>query len=268
MPAQSLPRKLVKKFVVPTLSDGMRQNLQALAMVKDILDHSGIDSGEPEVRWIREWVSPGDTVLDIGANYGLYTYHASKAVGKSGRVYAFEPIPYTIATLRKVCRLLRLRNVNFVALGCSDEAATVKFSLPMQSNNTLSAGLAFISVDAEAKSIRRSKAGWERTREVEAQVVRIDDFLPHLNNGSLIKVDIEGADLLALRGARNTIERNRPVIVMEVEPRWYESYGITAEAIVQFFDELNYEIHECVGGELLRTTADAFSGNNRVFLPR
>ena len=268
MPAESLPRKLVKKFIVPALGDGMRQNLQALAMVKDILDQSGIDTGEPEIRWIPEWVSPGDTVLDIGANYGLYTYHASKAVGKSGRVYAFEPIPYTIATLRKVCRLLRLRNVELVALGCSDEAATVSFSLPMQSNDTLSAGLAFMSVDAEAKSIRSSKAAWERTSEVEAQVVRIDDYLPHLSNLSLIKVDIEGADLLALRGARNTIERHRPVIVMEVEPRWYESYGIATEEIVKFFEALNYGIYECVGGELLPTTADEFSGNNRVFLPR
>jgi len=138
----------------------------------------------------------------------------------------------------------------------------------MQSNNTLSAGLAFISVDAEAESIRRSKAAWKRTREVEAQVVRIDDYLPHLSDVSLIKVDIEGADLLALRGARNTIERNRPVIVMEVEPRWYESYGITTEEIVKFFDDLNYGIYECVGGKLLPTTADGFSGNNRVFLPR
>ncbi len=65
MPAESLPRELVKKFIVPALGTGMRQNLQALAMVKDILDNSGIDRGEPEVRWIREWVSPGHTVLDI-----------------------------------------------------------------------------------------------------------------------------------------------------------------------------------------------------------
>jgi hypothetical protein len=138
----------------------------------------------------------------------------------------------------------------------------------MQSNDTLSAGLAFISVGAEAKATRSSNAAWERTGEVDAQVVRIDDYLPHLSNVSLIKVDIEGADLLALRGARNTIERNRPVIVMEIEPRWYESYGITAEEIVEFFEELNYEMYECVGGELLPSTGDEFSGNNRVFLPR
>lgn len=237
-------------------------------MVKDILDQSGIDKEEPEVRWIPEWVSTGDTVLDIGANYGLYTYHASNAVGDSGRVYAFEPIPYTVATLRRVCRLLRLRNVELVPFGCSDESGTVKFSLPLQSNNTLSAGLAFMSVDAEATSTRSSKAVWQRTREVEAQVVRIDDYLPHLSDVSLIKVDIEGADLLALRGARSTIERNRPVVVMEVEPRWYESYGINADDIVEFFVGLNYGMYKCVGGELLRTTADEFSGNNRVFLPQ
>ncbi len=267
MPAESLPRRLVKKYVVPLLGENARQTFQALAMTKDILDSSWAKGTEPEVMWARSIVRSGETVIDIGANFGLYTYHASRAAGPNGRVYAFEPIPYTVGTLRKVCSLLRLKNVEIVEMGCSDNESTLTFSLPLQSNETLSAGLAFISVGAEAHDVRNSKAGWSETMEVVAPVIRLDDYLPNLENVSLIKVDIEGADLLALRGARNTIARNRPAIVMEVEPRWYESYDITADDITEFFDTLDYEMFRLVDGELEVTTAADFDKNNRVFLP-
>jgi len=267
MAAESLPRRLVKKYLVPLLGEGTRQSLQALAMAKDILDGSWVDSKEPEVLWARALLKPGETVIDIGANYGLYTYHASKAVGPSGRVYAFEPVPFTVGTLRKVCSLLRLKNVDVIAKGCSDEESTLTFSLPMQKNETLSAGLAFISVDQEAHDIRNSKAEWEHTSEIQAPVIRVDDYLSDLRKLRLIKVDIEGADLLALRGARSTIEKHRPAIIMEVEPRWYESYGISSADIAAFFSTLNYEMFKLVDGELASTTPEDFDSHNRVFLP-
>lgn len=84
-------------------------------------------------------------MLDIGANYGLYTYHLSRAVGPSGRVYAFEPVPFTSATLRLVSRILHLGNVELIPKGCGDRAAKVPFTLPIQASGAISAGLAHIA---------------------------------------------------------------------------------------------------------------------------
>lgn len=270
MTADSLPRRLVKKYLVPLVGERTRETLQAIAVAKDILDGSQVKTTEPEASWLHSWVKPGETVLDIGANFGLYTYHASKAVGRAGRVIAFEPVPSTRSTLRKVCGMFRLKNVTIVPKGCSDKAGVTAFSLPLQSNGTPNAGLAFISISDAEHSSRRDQSVWEETSTIEAEVVRIDDFLPEIEKLSLVKVDIEGADLLALRGARQTLEEHRPAVIMEVEPRWYETYGISARDIAGFFSSLEYTTWKVTGGglKLVAASSEQFDGNNRIFLPR
>jgi len=99
MGANSLARRLLKKVLFPFLDKRGYQLIQCVAKAWDIRTGSW---SEPELDLIPFAVQKGESVLDIGANYGLYTYHLSRAVGPSGRVYAFEPVPFTTATLRLV----------------------------------------------------------------------------------------------------------------------------------------------------------------------
>ena len=62
----------------------------------------------PEIFWIKSILNSGDIAIDVGANYGLYTYNLSKAVGDNGFVYAFEPTPYTFSCLTRIIKLFRL----------------------------------------------------------------------------------------------------------------------------------------------------------------
>src|SRR4051794_41410422 len=99
MAADSAPRRLLKRVLAPILNDRAYQLIQSVAMAWDI--RTGAMS-EPELDLIAYAVRSGETAIDIGANYGLYSYHLSRAVAPNGRVYAFEPIPFTAGAFRVI----------------------------------------------------------------------------------------------------------------------------------------------------------------------
>src|SRR5271166_2517239 len=99
MAADSLPRRLAKHALAPYLNERFYGTIHALSMARDI--RFGIWK-EPELDLIAYAVRAGETALDIGANYGLYSYYLSRALGHNGRVYAFEPIPYTVNVFKTV----------------------------------------------------------------------------------------------------------------------------------------------------------------------
>ena len=137
MPADSLPRRIAKRTLAPVLNENTYEVFQALAMAYDIWSGA---LREPELELIDCAVREGETALDIGANYGLYSYHLSKGVGSHGHVYAFEPIPYTCRVFRKISRLLRFRNVRLIQMACGEENGRLKFNVPIQDSGAIIAG--------------------------------------------------------------------------------------------------------------------------------
>jgi FkbM family methyltransferase len=174
---------------------------------------------EPEVSLIPVAVEEGDAVVDIGANYGLYTYHLSRAVGPTGTVYAFEPVPFTVGTLCLVAKLLRLRNVQIVPKGCSNETTTLAFAVPVQPSGAIAGGLAHIH-DRDDHERYDPPPGSTGVQRVVCEVVALDDFLRPAQDLTFIKCDIEGAELLAFRGCERTIGRFRPTVLCEINPHF------------------------------------------------
>ena len=102
-------RDIVKYILGPFKGTNFYSYLQAWSMSRDIKAGRLI---EPEIELLPYAVKEGEIVLDIGANYGLYTYYLSKLVGESGEVIAFEPIPFTYRTLLKVVNIFSLMNLS------------------------------------------------------------------------------------------------------------------------------------------------------------
>ena len=229
MSANSLPRKIVKKLLVPF--PRLREYLQTIAMAKDIYTDEWATKNEPEIFWIKSIIKPGDVAIDVGANYGLYTYNLSKAVGDNGFVYAFEPIPYTFRTLKRTTKLFRLKIVQLINKGCSNNKGKIKFSIPLQKNGAISARLAFIDMNEKSRSARLNKGEHSDIVTIESEII-IDDL--NYKNVSFMKIDVEGAELLVLKGAINTIKNSRPIIMIEIEDRWIESYDIKRKDISIF----------------------------------
>src|SRR6266850_5412978 len=125
MLANSALRRITKRVLHVFVSNsGGYKYFQALSKAMDIRNGSW---SEPELDLIPLAVKPGETALDLGANFGLYTYHLSRALQGSGQIYAFEPVPFTFATLQLVGKLLRFRNVKLIEKGCSDKADKISF---------------------------------------------------------------------------------------------------------------------------------------------
>src|SRR5438034_5802906 len=89
---------------------------------------------EREMQFLNRFINPGDAVLDIGANVGLYTVKLSKLVGPVGAVHAFEPVPETFDILQHVTRTLGLKNVVLHNCALADRVGHLKVIVPTDSN--------------------------------------------------------------------------------------------------------------------------------------
>jgi FkbM family methyltransferase len=158
---------------------------------------------EPHVRAaIRERFRPGQTFVDIGANIGCISLLAASIAGPSGRVISFEPNPTNLQRLYAGIVLNGFENVEVRPLAVSDRRATF----------TVSGGT--------SNSVVREAQGLDDS--VYAQSVVLDDELAHLSSIDFIKIDIEGHEPRALRGAGGLIRKHRPTLLTEFCPRCLE----------------------------------------------
>jgi FkbM family methyltransferase len=237
MGANSLVRRAAKRALSPFVNGPGYRFVQAAAMAWDI--RSG-RWREPEIDLIACAVRPGDSVLDLGANYGVYSYYLSRAVGASGRVYAFEPVPFTSGTLRMIIKVLGLTNVKLVAKGCSDVAGIVDFDVPVQTSGAISAGQAHIADRNDDREGKEQQVRWNRSRTVRCEVVALDQYLGDVSRLTFVKCDIEGAELLAFRGAERLITAHRPTVVCEINPWFLDGFGLSLSDLTGFFVERGY----------------------------
>lgn len=152
---------------------------------------------------MRALLRPGDTVLDIGANFGVFTKLFSELAGPSGEVIAFEPIPETFRTLSAGVELLKLQNVKTLNKAVSDHVGTALMEVP-QYSETMGENL------YESHIVNSSDA----PNTYSVQTVTIDSL--QLSKVDFIKIDVEGHELQVLRGGRETIQRLHPTLMVEV----------------------------------------------------
>ena len=184
--------------------------------------------GDPATRVVDDLVRPGQQVLDIGANWGLFTARLGRRVRPGGRVEAFEPLPAHAATLRAVAARLDAVEVHMTAL--SDHEGEAELVIPVQDGEPMTA-LAHIDAPAPAAPGERRVPVPVRTLDA----VLGDDHPPV----DLVKCDVEGHELEVLRGGERTLRRGRPALVLEIEER-HRPQGGVAE-VFDYLRGLGYE---------------------------
>jgi len=176
----------------------------------------------------------GMTVMDVGANWGLYSLLISRAVGPSGKVYAFEPVPEIFARLKEHIALNNATNVIPVPIALSDEKGIMKMSVK----------------GGESSLFRRVSDEF-----VEVQVERLDDFVERegIERVDAIKIDVEGAELKVIRGADKTIRRNKPILMVEVFPVTLQAAGTTPEELFETIVSYGYNAFVIRHGKTIPT---------------
>jgi len=186
-------------------------------------------SFEPnEFAYLEETLRPGMVFIDGGANEGLYTIYAASRIGPSGKVLAIEPSTREVNRLRANIELNRLDNVTIerVALGDQPRRSTLAVAGPgHEALNTLSPiGDPF------------------RTEEVTVETLDALVSRHRLERVDVIKLDIEGSEVRALLGARETLKRFEPILLIEAEETRLASMADGLDDLLAILDEYRYDV--------------------------
>jgi FkbM family methyltransferase len=185
---------------------------------------------EPEV-WdaISSRLSDGAVFLDVGAHIGYDSVKASRKVGDQGRVVAFEPNPNTLTMLRSNIAASGVHNVIVQPIACADteQMLTLFDSTP--------------GGNSGSSSLSRENAG-TLTRSYTVRARPIDSVVSELGltRVDVLKADVEGAELLVLRGAAGTLRRFHPKLILEVVPRQLANMGTSVDELEAFIKTLGY----------------------------
>jgi len=157
------------------------------------------------LRLVTEFVRPGFTIWDIGANVGLFAFTAAHRAGPTGRVVAVEADTWNVALLRRsgVLRTPASAPVDVIPAAVSDGIGFARFNIAVRSRST-----------NHLDGYGSTQTGGVRETQV-VPTVTLDHLLDHFPAPDVLKIDIEGAEVLALAGATAVLER-RPVIICEV----------------------------------------------------
>ena len=174
--------------------------------------------------WLRQHVSPGSRVIDIGANVGDYTSLISDLAGMQGHVFAFEPAPQNVARLRVRCA--GLTNVSIHENAVGEATRNVRFYLDAENDTQHSLG---------SHNVGRA-GGCLKVRQVA-----LDD-LETLGDVDVIKIDAQGAEARIVDGARTLIARCRPTMILEFWPYGLRRLKSDPESLLGELKRCDYEL--------------------------
>ena len=204
-----------------------------------------------ELMFLHRFLTPEMVFLDIGANMGEYTLFAAKRLN-CGHVYSFEPWPYMQKALEENIALNSFDNISVMHYGLSDKNG----ELPIFEVKHKHEGLSTL---------------YPGDREIKAQhaieLKVLDNEFVNLNRLDFVKIDIEGSELLALKGARRSIEKFRPYVMVEINNITYEMAGYTSLDILDFFLSMNYHPFLIDRNAKLRPCTTLPSFGNIIFKP-
>ena len=175
-------------------------------------------------RLVHEMIQPGDVGVDVGANRGVYTYIMSAKVGRGGRVHAIEPFPENGDRLQTVAR--RRGNIVVHNVAVSDHSGSATLRVPVHGGHRI-----------DALATLESNREWDADT-CEVPVGTLDELLEGERRVSFLKCDVEGHEQRVFDGAKGVLDRDRPVVLTELEQRHREE---PLENTFSFFADAGYD---------------------------
>ncbi len=174
----------------------------------------------------------GGTFIDVGSNMGYFSLLASKVVGENGRILAVEPSSRDFTRLVDNININHIENITPYRLAISDKNGKTKLSVACEersSLNTLGTSFGF--------------KGIEKVAVEDVDTTTIDELVKkeRITSVDVLKVDIEGSEMVALRGARDTIEKFRPVILLGTNEGALSACGVDIKELKNLLKELRYK---------------------------
>ena len=185
---------------------------------------------------LRRLLGEGDVFYDVGANVGFFSLLAARLVGPPGRVYAFEPVADSAEAIRANAALNGFGNLSVLEKAVAAESGRERL---------------LVVEDLSWSRLDRGRQHPRAAARVDVDVVALDDLVSagELPPPTLVKIDVEGAELSVIEGMRSTIEHHRPAVVCELHDTGAEVAGA--------FAGLGYEVANLEG----KHPVDSATGN-------
>ena len=189
----------------------------------------------PVSKCLQTKLNKGDIVFDIGANCGATALEISGIIGRKGYVFAFEPNPKMFEQCKIIEQKNLFQNIKFFNYGIGSDDTQKPFFIDISDSSQAS------TFDSLLLGTEKKLRGSDVFFETKAQVKRLDDL--DLPSPNLLKLDVEGSELEALRGAKRIIAKDRPIIIFEFffndRDQRFEK---RKKELMEFFDNLSYRV--------------------------
>lgn len=193
----------------------------------DLLIHGELDKCETET-W-KTFIKKGDTVVDVGANYGYFTLLAAYLVGGKGKVISIEPITKTRSALLVNINNSKYKNIKVIKEAMSDKNGEVTFNIfdndPFGGNSSFSAVPGKVTEFTEVIKTRKL-----------IEIIKEENIIP-----KLIKIDVEGADLLVLKGMEEYLRQYNPILTVEYNVQACIGLGYHPKEIISYLTKYGYK---------------------------
>ena len=214
---------------------------------------------ENELTFIDRFSDKSKNAIDIGVYRGVYSLKLSQ---NFKQIYAFEPNPLLFPYLKKKLRKI-IKNIDLYNLALSDHTGTTELKLPLRSESIFKdnieelyqLGAASIHPNNEFKSFKKVMVNTEKLDNIS------------INDIGFIKIDVEGHELEVINGAKETISKNKPVLLIEIEKRHSKR---SVEDTINSINNLGYNCFFAQNNNLVSTEHlnDKKLFNNFFFLPK
>lgn len=171
--------------------------------------------------------SPGDRIIEIGGNIGTETVGFSDIVGQNGKIFVFEPLPSNLDKLTDTMKINKFHNVIILPYAVSNENRKINFAIPY-SENISGVGHIIRSNDAPANVI-------------EVDCFTLDSLEYLIEPAKAIFMDAEGEEINILKGAEKYLNKNKPHLVLEVNPKLLARNGYKPLDLFEIINDLLYE---------------------------
>ncbi|MDP9956092.1 FkbM family methyltransferase [Epilithonimonas hungarica] len=221
---------------------------------------------EPEFLWIKDFLAKDSVFMDVGANVGAYLYILENHLDPEN-IFAFEPNQKLFKRLKRL-----FPKVNLFSVALSDISTIAEFKIPVINGEKIH------TRGTLQTSIREKNE--EKTILQKVEVKPLDELDLNLKNLDFIKIDVEGNEMQTLRGAKKTIEKFKPVLMVEMEQRHHkENLWTLISEIADWGYSVNYLDRETLQLKILteeflnQQNPDNVKNykdyiNNIIFLPK
>ena len=186
---------------------------------------------EPLWRRAASDLPEGGIFVDVDAHIGTHTLRAAKRVGHNGHVLAIEPNPKTLEQLRDNIHASGASVVTVVPVACGDTETT----MTLYEAGRLNTGETSLSRENAARAGPMMGAVKVRVRPLDSLVKEVG-----FSRVDVIKIDVEGAEMLVLRGSQETLLRYHPAVIVELDEKQLNKMGASIEEVTSFLRERGY----------------------------